>query len=255
MTRLTKTLSIALAVLVMILGATSCLAREAVLYITVDKLPSGLSTENPGANVIQETVQAVRKELGDSGPTEFLPWARGLSIMAQDRPAAMYPLFRTAEREELYQWAGPIARLQWGLFQMADALDQINGLEEAREKVSTIGTFRDDPRGLFLHTLGFSIEEANSAELNVGKLVHGRVRLIVFSWAALDLMKANPRFSHVKLRAAVEFEPRDLYVAFSMGTDPDYVRRWNAAFQRLRQDGTIARIWADAGPQELIPPQ
>jgi len=256
MTKLPKSLFIALAVLLaLFLGTAPCLARDEVLYVTVDKLPSGLTGENDNANVIMRTVEAVREELNDCGPTEFLPWARGLHMMAQDRPVAMFPLFRTVEREALYQWAGPIARLEWGLFQLADAKPQINTLEEARATVTAIGIFREDPRGRFLRTLGFSVDEANSSELSVNKLVHGRVKLIVFSKAGLELMKTNPRLAGIKLRLAVEFEPRDFYVAFSMATDPDYVQRWNDAFRKLRQDGTIGRIWHDAGPQELIPPQ
>jgi len=244
-----------LALLSLFLGAADGLARGEVLYITVDKLPSGLTAEKDSTNVILQTVQAVRREMGDSGKTEFVPWARGLSMLSQHRPAAVFPVFRTRDREDVYRWAGPIARIQWGLFQLANAVEKIDGLEEAREKVSTIGVFRKDPRGNYLKTLGFSIEETNSVELNVSKLVHGRVRLIVFSRAGLELLKTNPQFSGVTLRAVVEFEPEDLYIAFSKETDPDYVLRWNAALKRLRQSGAMERIWDAAGPQELIPPK
>ena len=241
--------------LALLIGAATCVAQEAVLYITVDKLPSGSSAEKDSTNVIHKMIQAVREKMDDSGPVTFLPWARGLNLMAQGGPAAMFPMFRTREREERYQWGGPIARIQWGLYQLADAKEPINGLAEAREKVSTIGVFREDPRALVLKTLGFSIEEANTAELNVSKLVHGRVQMIVFSSAALELMRINPKFAGVRLRAAAMFEPEEMYVAFSRGTDPNYVQRWNAAFQSLRESGVIDRIWEKSGSQGLLPPE
>jgi len=241
--------------LAMLLGTGTCPAGEAVLYLTVDKIPSGLTTEHDRANVILDTVQAVRKELNEPDTLDFLPWARGWSMMSANRPTAIFPVFRTSEREGLYQWGGPIARIQWGLFQLADTVDNVDSLEEAREKGLTIGVFREDPRGRLLKSQGFSVEEANSVELNVSKLVHGRVQLIVFSWAAVNLLKTNPKFSDIALRAVAEFEPEDIYVAFSAATDPAYVQQWNAALNRLRRRGVIDRIWKDAGRHGMISPE
>jgi polar amino acid transport system substrate-binding protein len=244
--------------LALLLGALltvhPCAASEKMLFLTVDKLPTGDAGGKAGDNVIRRIVNAVRAKMSDPGEMDYVPWARGLSMMSQDRPTAIFPLFRTKEREGRYQWSEPMARLRWGLFQLADTTDEIHSLAEAREKGAVIGVFRKDPRGNFFRGLGFAVEEANCAELNADKLIHGRVDLIVFSRAALAMLKQNPKFSEHEFRIAVEFEPEDMYVAFSVATDPEYVREWNAVFRRLLKDGTIRRIWENSGPQELIPP-
>jgi len=229
-------------------------ASEKMIYFTVDRLPSEDADGKAEDNLLQKVVNAVRSKMSDPGEEDYVPWARGLSMMSQRRPAALFPLLRTPEREDRFQWSDPIASFRWGLFQLADATEEIHSLAEAKEKQAIIGAFREDPRGTFFKELGFAVEEVNSTELNVDKLIHGRVDLIVFSRAALAMLKQNPKYAAHEFRIAVEFEPEEFHVAFSNATAPEYIREWNAVFRRLIKDGTIRRIWDSSGQQELIPP-
>ena len=172
-------------------------------------------------------------------------------MMSKGPPTAIFPLFRTKERENIYQWGGPLARFQWGLYQLANATVRINSLAESK-KAPAIGTFRDDSRVLFLKKMGFTnIEVSNNYELNIRKLLHDRLGVIIFSEAAIELLKMNPEFSGIEFRVAVEFAPQDWYIAFSNSTDPGYVREWNATFKRLLENGVIQSIWDKSHQKEL----
>src|SRR5881397_3481136 len=77
------------------------------LSFTRDGKVSGLSVE---------IVEEIQRRVGSRVPIQVLPWARAYR-MAQEQPdVALFGTTRTAERDKLFQWVGPIVAGRTSLY-------------------------------------------------------------------------------------------------------------------------------------------
>lgn len=184
---------------------------------------------------------------------ETVPWKRGYAALRHDPDVALIPTTRTAARERLFHWIGPILRVQWVLLARSDADISINSLDDARD-VRAIGTNIGDAREQFLKERGFrNIESTTSNVLNLRKLAGGRVDLVFATTAgmfeAIREIHADPK----AFRVAYEVREVDLYVAVSAQTGDEQVRQWRQAFESMREDGTFQRIYRKWYPDRTPP--
>lgn len=113
-----------------------------------------------------EVVEALKKELGSDVKIEIMPWARGYKYLTEHPNILLFPTTRTAEREDLFHWVGPIASIEWIFFGNKNKKYNIKSLDDAK-KISGIGVYRGDARAVFLKKKGFTnLEVMDSQEAN-----------------------------------------------------------------------------------------
>ncbi|WP_213878468.1 transporter substrate-binding domain-containing protein [Pseudomonas sp. dw_358] len=126
-----------------------------------------------------EVTATVFQRLGIDVEWQFLPWKRCLAMLAQGQADGALDIFHTTARDnELLYPAEPLSDVQFMLFQdnrhphSVSTLDDLAGL--------TVGTspgyFYGDA---FMNAQTFKQETAPSHEANFGKLIRGRVDLVL----------------------------------------------------------------------------
>lgn len=107
------------------------------------------------------------------------PWQRVYQQTLDDAGYGLFSTARTAEREGLFKWVGPIASNEWVLFSKGDSSIQLSSLDDARRY--RIGGYKGDAKTQFLLDRGLEVQTALRDSENVKKLERGQIDLWVTS--------------------------------------------------------------------------
>ncbi|MDA3962017.1 MAG: ABC transporter substrate-binding protein [Planctomycetota bacterium] len=204
--------------------------------------PEGESLVGVSAALVAE----IRKRVGDEGPVLIWPWTKGYAAVQAEPNTALFSTTLTPERQDLFQWVGPLVHNRWALFAKADSKITLPDLAAA--KAYTIGTYKDDAVDQYLRSQGFGDEQLKAGiddRLNGRKLLEGRIDL----WAGGEIQipfKLRQFGGHPsQIKVALVLQETELYIAFSKGTDPALVAQWQGALDAMRADGRYAAILAE----------
>jgi polar amino acid transport system substrate-binding protein len=167
--------------------------------------------------------------------------------MARLEPnVVIYPMIRNAERETLFHWVGELEPVIQVFYKLRDRKDVVVGtLQDATGY--TVGVVRDDARQRYLESQHFSkmVVSANNRD-NLRKLLNGQVALVPMpEREARDQCRdLNVSFDALENIYTIDELSQSLYVALSLKTPPDTVKRVTEAFAALKADGTVAKALA-----------
>jgi polar amino acid transport system substrate-binding protein len=228
-----------------LLGALSMPLRAAQtptpqLYIaTENAAPASMRAGGTVIGSDTDKVRAIMARTGVAHTIELLPWKRAYATALQRPDGCVFSTTRTAERERLFKWIGPIDQAEWVLMGRADRRFQLQGLEDAR--ALRIGTYHGDARDQYLRARGFEVDPAPNDLLNPPKLLANRIDL----WAATRRPGSRVLAQHGWSRQIVpllSFNRVGMYLACNRALPDALVARMNAALQGMVRDGTSGHI-------------
>ncbi|MCJ2166185.1 MULTISPECIES: transporter substrate-binding domain-containing protein [unclassified Pseudodesulfovibrio] len=189
-----------------------------------------------------EIVRAVQQEIGDQTEIHVMPWARGYQELLTSPNVALFSTTRTMARENLFQWVGPLFTTRWIIYARKGSRLHITCLEDAKS-IKRIGVYRNDARAQLLRDRGFdNLDVADRQELNLVKLLGGRVDAILYSDLTMKEFLAKSDTPPELVEAVFEIGSRDLYIAFSKDSAPETIRIWQEAVDRLEERGELQGI-------------
>ncbi|MGQ5524655.1 substrate-binding periplasmic protein [Chitinimonas sp. PSY-7] len=235
-------------VFIALLLSYSCIADP--IQAVTDSYPPFIYLEkNQPAGIAVDVLNALFKESGLSGQIQFLPWQRAYSMGLSDKPNILvFTMSRTADRENLFKWIGPILNVRVRLYKLKNRNDISSmPLDEARNyRTGVVLGYASEK---LLLDAGFEqgkqLDQAVNEETNVKKFVAGRFDLICSNDFVLaeELNKIGRSFSDVESVVTLD-KPFDEYMGFSKATDDTTVLAFRAAFERLRKSGRYDAILA-----------
>ncbi len=200
-----------------------------------------------------EIVHEIQKRLGNTDEIHMVPWARGLGFLNAGSNSMLFTMARTSERDQLYQWIGPISETTYGFYVKADSIVKVTSLEDAK-RVGLIGVYRDDVRDQFLTKQGFTnLDRANSNLSSFKKLMLGRNVMYANSLMGVKSLAENAGYKLADVRVAYNFMKIQLYIAASKDTDPAIVAQWNRALEDMKKESVFLKIHKKYFP-DLAPP-
>ena len=189
-----------------------------------------------------ELVREIQRRVGNQDEIKMLPWARAYDMIQKYPNVVLFQMSRSAEREKLFNWVGPVQEHIYGLYAKADSKITLSSLEEAK-KVRSIGVYRGDIRHQILAEAGFTnLVVANENSANIAQLMRGRVDLITLASTTYDREVSSAGFSPSDLKLVLPFHTSRNYLAMSKEMPPKVVESWNAALEAMRKDGSIDKL-------------
>ncbi len=247
MNKLLASLSWLFAFGTLFLLATPSTAQNLKIYCEEDKPLQFKAPDGSLAGLTVEVVEEIQKRVGNHDPIRMVPWARGLKYLDEEPNTVLFSMARSAERNDLYHWIGPITEVTTGLYARTDYSFEIKTLDDAK-KVRAIGVYRNDLRDQFLTQAGFTnLERTNDNAQNYRKLILGRIDL--FALAANEV--ADKQYTDIKL--VLPFLKTQLFIVISKSTDPAIVAKWNGALDEMKKDGTFKAIYHKYYPGRDLP--
>ncbi len=232
--------------------ARACAAAMAMLsFGPVAAQELTLTTEPlPPYNIVSETGKEISGQVGDkivemmrraavSYAVEPSSWQRAFKL-AQTRPdTCVFATARTAERETLFQWIGPLASNDWTIFTRRDNPPTFTSLEELRPYV--IGGYRADVLADYLGQHGYRVTHSSAHEISLRNMLLGRIDYWASGRATATALAMRLGVQD-RLRALLTFGHSSLYLACHPGVPGETVERLRQALKTMETDGTIKKI-------------
>jgi polar amino acid transport system substrate-binding protein len=200
-----------------------------------------------------EVVRELGKRTGTGGNIRLVPWQEGYQALLQQPDIALFSTVMTAERKPLFQWVGPLAVLDTNLYALKGSGIAIANLDDARKlgKIATVAKYYSEQ---ILEKEGFTNTQSYPhREATVRELLDRKVQLLASSNLGMPAALKKMGGSMADVETAFTLSTDLFYIAFSKGTSPDLVARWQDALDGMKRDGSFAKIYARWLPAEIPP--
>lgn len=175
----------ALSILGSLLISTAVYAEQKPYVLEFAENPPFTLTENgKPAGVAVNIISKLFEKAKISYKFEVAPLARGMADAKTSDSTCVFPVQRAQSNEADYAWISPIFITNSGLFVHPESKEQFIGLMDAKKL--KIGALRGSGDAEYLKSFGYSVDEANSQEQNLEKLLSKRIDV----WAT-DVLSAK----------------------------------------------------------------
>ena len=206
---------------------------------TEDDLRQGIATD------LLVEMFAVNGSLKSHADIASLPWARGYQIAKSAKNILLYSMTRTPERENDFQWVGPIIESEIALIGKKSANIHLDNIEQLKQSDLRIGVVLEDIGHQLLKSRGIDdkqIYPLSRGEQLVRMLIEGRVDLIAYGklvacWTLNNLGENTDEYTPVYCLKRAPY-----YYALSLDVDEQLVKQLQAALDRLKNDQRIEKL-------------
>lgn len=197
-----------------------------------------------------DLVKLLLKRTGIDGKFVMYPWARAYEMAQKEKNILIYQLTYTEERARLFQLVGPIYHATDCLWKLKVRKDVVvQNLEDARQYWVGI------VRGYFTHKYllengfeeGKNLEAVHDDDMNVKKLVSGRVDLMFLDEVVFNYRVATLGYNRDDFEKALSIISHDEYLGFSRQTSPNVVSRFTEALAAMKRDGSYDSLLQNYG--------
>jgi polar amino acid transport system substrate-binding protein len=170
----------------------------------------------------------------DAGAIKFYPFARAIRTVETRDNVAVFPVARTADRENSFKWVGPIATSGVYLYTRLSNTVPLKGLDDAKA-LKSIGVGNGNASMRLLEKAGFTnLVPINDEEMLIKMLLSGRVDAAPVSERVMDsVIKENDFDEKQIIKTKLKLYESSLYLAFSLSTPDAVIVKWQQAFEAV----------------------
>lgn len=190
-----------------------------------------------------EIVEAILNDLQCDLPIDVLPWARAYKIIQEQDQQVLFSMARTPQREELFQWVGPLVKYDVYLYKSKEAPLPVTTLEEAKRFL--IGVKNDTAGHRFLKDQGFSkihVDYSSGKYPLPRMLLEKRIDLWLMGEISMPYIMEMEGYDAGAVEPVVKISSQELYIAFSRFTPEKIVAQWQKSLESLKKQGIYQQI-------------
>jgi polar amino acid transport system substrate-binding protein len=219
--------------------AAGAARAQAITFTTEYSFPDVMLVDGKISGYATEKVREIMRRTAIDFTITMLPWKRAYTLAQTDVHTCVFTTSRTPERENLFQWVGPVGVADWVLFGRADRTYNIKSLGDASSL--RIGGYNGDVRGLYLLEKGMHVDFVSNDASNPKKLMMGRIDLWAGSPISAQAVLAELGLTG-KIVPVLTFNNVKFYVACNLAMAAGQVGRMSAALREMEADGTSRAI-------------
>jgi polar amino acid transport system substrate-binding protein len=231
-----------------LLPFSAAVALEELTFITEEYPPYNYRQGDRLEGISIELLERIFAETGTDmsrGDVLFYPWARGYDTALSEPGTVLFSTTRTEQREELFQWVGPIATDRVTLIARRDSGIQLNDIDDVLAGDYRIAVIREDIGAQRLQEAGVpetQIHAAMSGASALRMLERGRVDLWAYGEDVAFWLMNEEGLPTTDYTPALTISESDLYYAVNRDTDPALVAKMQTALNNLREGGVLSEI-------------
>lgn len=229
-------------------GMASAQSLDDLTLVTEQYPPYNFEEDGKLQGISVDLLMAALDEAGSNltkSDIRLLPWAKGFEMAQNKQGTVLFATTRTEERDDLFQWVGPITSTKISLMARKDSNIQIDSLDDIDSKGYTIGVVRDDVGEHLLQDGGVpkaNIDSVAKAVLNIKKMERDRID----AWAyeenvALWMIRSNG-FEPDNYEPVYELKKGKLYYAFHKDTPDSKVNALQKAVDKVKASDKYEQI-------------
>ncbi|KAA1176176.1 transporter substrate-binding domain-containing protein [Marinobacter salinexigens] len=234
----------------MVLSAvvSSSLAAERLYIFTENYPPYNTSSTGEGfahnaediSGICGDMVKTMLARAGYDYVMKMRAWSLAYERVQKKENHGLFCTARTDEREDLFQWVGPMASIKWTLFAAPDSTITLNSLEDAKDL--TIAGYKGDVMSEYLVEQGFNVVMSLSSDVNASRLKLGQADLWVTDGLVGPMMAESQGVTGLK--SVLVFRETPMYLALNKQTSPAIVADLQQALDSARNAGDLDAIVA-----------
>ncbi|WP_415769669.1 substrate-binding periplasmic protein [Pseudomonas sp. LB3P38] len=197
-----------------------------------------------------DVVQALAERTGDQVHLQQVPLLRALHVATTEPATGVFTVLRTAERDGLYQWVGPLMDVETALYS-ANTQQPVRSLQDAaslgRIAVPRTWLAYDYLRKQGLNNL-YGVETPEQM-MRLARL--GRIEFVVADTLSIATLAREEGLAPSQLHYQMPLMKQGTYIAFSPQTDARQVARWQQALDEMNRDGRLEQLkqrWLSDNP-------
>ncbi|MFZ6848844.1 substrate-binding periplasmic protein [Undibacterium sp. RuRC25W] len=227
-----------------LLSASSAAAELTV--VTENLPPLNFEVNGVATGYSTDVLEAVLKKANIKATISVLPWARAYQMALTQPNTLLFSTTRTPEREDLFEWIGPISSRQIYLYKLKNRRDiEVKSIADStkykvglvREMASTKDFLKESaiPEE--------AVDFAPTAESNIKKFLLGRTDLIVSQdWSMAFQMKSLHRYPSELQPVLLLDGKSSYYFAMNKQSDPALIQKIRASFEKVQQSGLLENL-------------
>ncbi len=173
-------------------------------------------------------------------------WSRAYSTVLKRKDSMVFVITRTAKREALFKWIGPIAKTTICLIAPKNKNISINKISDVDQY--RIGTVLQDIGEQILLEAGVdkkhlrSISGINCIDLSFKKMENNRIDMFAYEINSAQYEAKRHGHDFAKFEAVYTLKEGELYFAFNKETDEKVIAKWQQALEVVKESGQYAEI-------------
>lgn len=228
----------------------SALASQAVEVVAEEFAPYQYQQSGQWVGLSVDVITRLNEDLNLQPEINVYPWSRAYYLATHRANTVILSITKTRERQSQFHWIGelPFSDPLW-LWSNASALS-IDLSNWKQRKVLQTSLPRADGNIALLEKNGFTQNEnlyiTQSFSQSISLLINHRVDFILAGEHSFKHQLASTSSQHniVPHTQVTQYDASPLAIAMSLGSDPDIVAAYQAAFQRLQASGELSRLVA-----------
>jgi polar amino acid transport system substrate-binding protein len=216
---------------------------HALTLITEENSPLNFTQGGRVVGYATEVVTEMGKRARIPLKFEVMPWAKGYVAAQAGRDNCIYAIARLENRENLFQWVGPIAFNRWAVYGRTDFTGTIRSLDDL--KPQRLGAVTFDAKADYLKSksivnlLLVEDDRQNPPRLFLSKTDADHIDLWVTSLAGAK-QTAGARANDLKLVYTIRDVPN--FLACSPQVPREVVGKFAGALASMGKDGALEKI-------------
>ncbi len=202
----------------------------------------GTSYDVKGSSI--DMLNVIMERTGYINKINLTQWNDGYEIAQYLPNSAIFATARTPERENKFQWVGPISTNRTYFYTLSGSGLQVQTIQQAKA-LESIGT----PNGWFTHEflLNNNFNNINATALTsedaFNQLVNGEVKAILLPEIDLKWLAETNEIPLSNITQHMQAMDYNSYIAFSPSTPRSTVQLWQNILDQMKSDGTFSTIW------------
>lgn len=189
-----------------------------------------------------EVVAAIQNELKTSSTPVLLKWEEAYKRALSEPNVVIFTIEKTPEREGKFNFIGPLGANTTYIYALAENDLSLADIEAAKQ-VKTIATTTNWFSEQMLIDKGFTnLSSTPDPVETLKKLISKEADLAIFTDVTFPQLCQVAGVSPTTFKPMLELIQSEYYIAISKSTDPKDVRQWERAFDKLKEDGTLASL-------------
>ncbi|WP_095193587.1 ABC transporter substrate-binding protein [Pseudomonas sp. Irchel 3A7] len=189
-----------------------------------------------------DVVLALAERTGDQVSLQQVPLLRALHVASTEPATGVFTVLRTAERDDRYQWVGPLLEVETALYSADSVRPPVHSLLEA----GNLGRIVVPRKWLvysYLQKQGLTNLYGVASPEQMMRLARmGRTDFVVADTLSIATMAREEGLAPSQLHYQMPLMQQGSYIAFSLQTDVHQVERWQQALDEMNRDGRLEQI-------------
>ncbi|WP_283708843.1 substrate-binding periplasmic protein [Pseudoalteromonas prydzensis] len=226
--------------------AAFCSAKPLITIYTEQFPPYNFSNKGQLQGINLDITRTLCERVQVECKFELLPWTRAYNLVQKKPLSGLVSTARTAEREELFYWVGPLVSSRTFFYRLTSN-DHINPTNLSEVSAYTLGVVRGNIYAELVEGIGFEKDK------NLLKVSHHYEYMNLFFKNKIDLILGSEltldyqlqQFGHggkevVKLVELPVDAVKGNYLVFNKAVPLDVVERFNHQLQLLKEQDNLA---------------